>query len=361
MDWHYQQSNYKHKDMMTLLSIMTDYLIPLSFASRAGILALALIADAIIGEPDILWRRLPHPIVMFGRAISATCHILNRRPRHGKFRRFLGILGITALVMLALLIGGGISAIAVSVSHQTMTTWPPFLFEGVAVTILLAGKSLDHHVRAVAIALRDHGLDAARSAVSLIVGRNPASLNKAAICRASIETTAENLSDGVVAPAFYYLAFGLPGIMAYKMINTADSMIGYKSAHWLAFGWGAARLDDLVNLIPARITGLLIVITAILPRPTLALRSCRVMWHDAGKHRSPNAGWPEAAMAGALDIQLAGPRKYGIRVSTDMPLNPDGKQPDDKDILVALRYLWKTTGLMVGILGVIWAVGGNLF
>lgn len=361
MDWHYRQSNYKHKDMMNILTTMSDQIILLSFASRAGILALALIADAVIGEPDILWRRLPHPVVMFGRAISATSHILNRRPRHGKTRRFLGVLGITALVMLALLIGAGISAIAAGISHQTMTTWPSFLIEGVAVTILLAGKSLDLHVRAVAIALRDHGLDAARSAVSMIVGRNPASLGKAAICRASIETTAENLSDGVVAPAFYYLAFGLPGIVAYKMINTADSMIGYKSARWLAFGWGAARLDDLVNLIPARITGLLIIISAILPRPTLALRSWRVMWRDAGKHRSPNAGWPEAAMAGALDIQLAGPRQYGIRVSTDLPLNPDGKQPDDKDILVALNYLRKTIGLMVGILGVIWAVGGGLF
>ena len=361
MDWHYQQSNYKHKDMMTTLSTMTEYLIPLSIGSRAGILALALIGDAIIGEPEILWRRLPHPVVLFGRGITATSRILNRHPRHGRTRRMLGILGITFLVILALATGGAISSIALSISHQTTTLWPLFLIEGVVITVLVAGRSLDHHVRAVAAALRDHGLDAARTAVSMIVDRNPAALNQGAICRASIETTAENLSDGVVAPAFYYLVLGLPGIVAYKMINTADSMIGYKSARWLAFGWGAARLDDLVNLIPARLTGVLIIIAAILPRPAQALRGGRVMWRDAGKHRSPNAGWPEAAMAGVLQIQLAGPRQYGVRLSTDQPLNPEGRQAEGKDILAALSYLWKTIGLMVVLLTLIWAVCAGLF
>ena len=361
MDWHYQQSNYKHKDMMTTLSAMTEYLIPLSIGSRAGILALALIGDAIIGEPEILWRRVPHPVVLFGRGISATSRLLNRHPRHGRTRRILGVIGITFLVMLALAVGGGISSLAQAISQQTITPWPPYVIEGVVVAILVAGRSLDHHVRAVALALRDHGLDAARTAVSMIVGRNPAALNQGAICRASIETTAENLSDGVVAPAFYYLILGLPGIVAYKMINTADSMTGYKSARWLAYGWGAARLDDLVNLIPARLTGALIILAAIWPHPARALRACQVMWRDAGKHRSPNAGWPEAAMAGALQIQLAGPRPYGVRLSTDQPLNAEGRQAEEKDILGALRYLWKTIGLMIGILAAIWGFSEGLF
>ena len=361
MDWHYQQSNYKHKDMMTTLSAMTEYLIPLTFGGRAGLLALALIGDALIGEPEILWRRIPHPVVLFGRGISATSRILNRHPRHGRTRRLLGVFGISFLVMLALAVGGAISAIAVGISHQTMASWLPYVIEGVVVCVLLAGRSLDHHVRAVAVALRDDGLDAARGAVSMIVGRNPAALNQGAICRASIETTAENLSDGVVAPAFYYLIFGLPGIVAYKMINTADSMIGYKSARWLAFGWGAARLDDVANLIPARLTGVLIVITAILPRPAFALRGGYIMWRDAGKHRSPNAGWPEAAMAGVLQIQLAGPRQYGMRLSTDQPLNAEGRQAEEKDILAALGYLWKTIGLMIGILAAIWGFSEALF
>ena len=225
------------------------------------------------------------------------------------------------------------------------------ILETVIVTILLAGRSLDQHVRQVANALTntptDDALTAARHAVSKIVGRNPDQLDAPAICRASIETTAENLSDGVVAPACYYLLFGLPGIIGYKMINTADSMIGYKSARWLAFGWGAARLDDLANLIPARLTGGLIVLAAFLPRPYIAWRAMRIMWRDAGYHRSPNAGWPEAAMAGALNIVLAGPRKYGARMSTDAPLNPAGRIADHKDIYAALGYLWRVTAIMI--------------
>jgi adenosylcobinamide-phosphate synthase len=352
------------KEDMNIIVTFLIYAIPLAFAMRAIILAFALIIDAIIGEPDILWRYLPHPVVLFGQMINifSTSWCSSRATGYG--RRIYGVIAIFLLVVIAALIGAGLAALG-RIAGECIQDglwgglsgglsgelWPVIILEAVIVTILLAGRSLDQHVRQVANALTnaatDDDLTAARHAVSMIVGRNPDQLDAPAICRASIETTAENLSDGVVAPACYYLLFGLPGIIVYKMINTADSMIGYKSARWLAFGWGAARLDDLANLIPARLTGGLIILAAILPRPYIAWRAMRIMWRDAGYHRSPNAGWPEAAMAGALNIGLAGPRKYGARMSTDAPLNPAGRIADQKDIYAALGYLWRVTVIMI--------------
>ena len=345
---------------MNIVATILIYAIPLAFAMRAIILAIALIIDAIIGEPDILWRYLPHPVVLFGRLINIFSTSWHSSRATGYGRRIYGVIAIFLLVMIAALIGAGLAALgriagAFMHGYLWVDLWPVIILETVIVTILLAGRSLDQHVRQVANALTDaftnaptdDDLTAARHAVSMIVGRNPDQLDAPAICRASIETTAENLSDGVVAPACYYLLFGLPGIIGYKMINTADSMIGYKSARWLAFGWGAARLDDLANLIPARLTGGLIVLAAFLLRPYIAWRAMRIMWRDAGYHRSPNAGWPEAAMAGALNIVLAGPRKYGARMSTDAPLNPAGRIADHKDIYAALGYLWRVTAIMI--------------
>jgi adenosylcobinamide-phosphate synthase len=353
-------SNQIIKEDMNIVATILIYAIPLAFAMRAIILAIALIIDAIIGEPDILWRYLPHPVVLFGRLINIFSTSWHSSRATGYGRRIYGVIAIFLLVMIAALIGAGLAALgriagAFIHGYLWVDLWPVIILETVIVTILLAGRSLDQHVRQVANALTDaftnaptdDDLTAARHAVSMIVGRNPDQLDAPAICRASIETTAENLSDGVVAPACYYLLFGLPGIIGYKMINTADSMIGYKSARWLAFGWGAARLDDLANLIPARLTGGLIVLAAFLPRPYIAWRAMRIMWRDAGYHRSPNAGWPEAAMAGALNIVLAGPRKYGARMSTDAPLNPAGRIADHKDIYAALGYLWRVTAIMI--------------
>ena len=300
----------------------------IAFEERAVLLAVALVIDAVIGDPDWLWRRLPHPVVVFGWCIGGLEKMFNRRGWRGRTRRWLGVVAIAVLVVLGVLLGLVLNGV-----------W----FEVLIVAILLAGRSLDQHVRAVADALASGNIADARQEVARIVGRNPDNLDAHAIARASIETTAENLADGVVAPAFYYLLFGLPGIIAYKIINTADSMIGHKSARFLAFGWGAARLDDVANLIPSRLSGVLLALASI-PRTRQALG---VMWRDAKKHRSPNAGYPEAAMAGALNVRLAGPRQYGIRFSTDAPINPQGREAGVLDIRQALRYFWRLIALMV--------------
>ena len=299
-----------------------------AFDERAVLLAVALVIDAVIGDPDFLWRRLPHPVVVFGWCIGGLEKKFNRRGWHGRTRRWLGVAVIAVLVVLGVLLGLVLDGM-----------W----FEVLVVAVLLAGRSLDQHVRAVATALASGNIAAARQEVARIVGRNPDNLDAPAIARASIESTAENLADGVVAPAFYYLLFGLPGIIAYKIINTADSMIGHRSARFLAFGWGAARLDDVANLIPSRLSGVLLALASI-PRTRQALG---VMWRDAKKHRSPNAGYPEAAMAGALDVRLAGPRQYGVRFSTDAPINPQGREAGVLDIRQALRYFWRLIALMV--------------
>ena len=304
----------------------------IAFDERAALLALALIIDAVVGDPDFLWRRIPHPVVVFGWCIGILEKKFNRRGWRGTHRRWLGVGVMAVLVVLGAVLGLVLDSLGV---------W----FELLIVAILLAGRSLDQHVRAVASALVQGNLAAARQAVSRIVGRNPDNLDASAIARASIESNAENLADGVVAPAFYYLLLGLPGIIAYKIINTADSMIGHKSSRFFAFGWGAARLDDLVNLIPARLSGVLLALAS-MPHTRQAFS---VMWRDAGKHRSPNAGWPEAAMAGALNVRLAGPRQYGIRFSTDAPINAQGREAGVLDIRQALRYFRRLIVLMVGL------------
>jgi adenosylcobinamide-phosphate synthase len=219
----------------------------------------------------------------------------------------------------------------------------------IVAAILLAGRSLYDHVADVAAYLR-LGIANARVAVSRIVGRDPGSLSEAQICRAAIESAAENFSDGVVAPALWFLLLGLPGIAAYKAVNTADSMIGHLTPRYVDFGWAAARLDDLVNLPASRLAGALIALAAPLVGGSVA-QSLRVMAADAGKHRSPNAGWPEAAMAAALGLALAGPRRYAGIIVDDPFLNAAGRrEATPADIRRALRvYLgaWAIFWLIV--------------
>lgn len=285
------------------------------------LLLLALILDAILGEPDWLWARFPHPATLMGRGVNWFDERLN----HGENRKFRGVVTITLLTLGALLLGGIIQIL------------PDFgLFEGLIAAILLAQKSLVQHVTAVATALRE-GLPEGRRAVALIVGRDPENLDESSVARGAIESAAENFSDGVIAPAFWFLLLGLPGIVAYKVINTADSMIGHKNERYGQFGWAAARLDDLVNWIPARITGGLICLTF------LSKNAWHVMQRDADLHRSPNAGWPESATAGVLEIALSGPRSYCGEM-TDFPwVNPQGRKTlGADDIENSVQVLWRS-------------------
>lgn len=312
------------------------------------ILVVALLADAVIGDPERLWRRLPHPVVWMGMLIGALDRRLNRAAWPGTRRRLLGIGALVVVVAAAGLAGAAIEAgLRLLPGHVASI--------GLVASILIAQNSLYRHVAAVATAFDAGGLAAARRAVSLIVGRDPDSLDEAGVCRAAIETTAENFSDGVVAPAFWFALLGLPGLAAYKAVNTADSMIGHLSERHRDFGWAAARFDDLVNLVPARLSGLAIALAAPLAGGSIrgALRSMR---RDARLHRSPNAGWPEAAMAGALGLALAGPRRYGARIVDDRYLNAEGRVdagPDD--IRRALR-VFIGAALVLG-----FAVGGAAF
>jgi len=289
-------------------------------AIRLAFLFLALLIDKAIGDPPKLWARVPHPVVLFGRAVAAADRRLNlpgQEPAKAKSR---GILAAVLLTLLAL--GCGILVSAVFSGLWLLG----IVMEILLVAILLAQKSLKDHVMAVGEALREEGLAGGRRAVSLIVGRDPETLDGAGVSRAAIESLAENYSDGVVAPAFWYVLLGLPGLFAYKMINTADSMLGHKSEKYLHFGWASARLDDLVNLIPARLSSIFIALGAWTSQNVAAMkRSFKIARVDHGKHRSPNSGWPEAAMAGAIDLQLAGPRVYdGVLVNEEM-LNIGGR------------------------------------
>ncbi|MEM1420728.1 MAG: adenosylcobinamide-phosphate synthase CbiB [Pseudomonadota bacterium] len=295
-------------------------------------LAAAMILDAVFGEPEPLWRRAPHPAVLMGRAVAWLDHTLNA----GGARRIKGALAVVILAAAAGCLGLAISAIPV--------LGPVLSVLGAA--ILLAQKSLVEHVAAVADALRQ-GLAEARHAVSMIVGRDPETLDEPAVARAAIESCAENFSDGVIAPAFWFLVAGLPGILIYKAVNTADSMIGHRTEKHREFGWAAARLDDVLNLVPARLSGLLIAAAAV------SAESVQVMWRDARLHKSPNAGWPEAATAGALGLALAGPRIYDGIETSDPYLNPEGRRvatASDIDATVAL--IWRAWGAALALVAV---------
>jgi adenosylcobinamide-phosphate synthase len=266
-------------------------------------LFMALGIDAVLGEMNWLFRRLPHPVVAIGNAIGALERRLNRSSLPASDRRLRGIVSVVLMLAGALAVGGTIAFVARSFPHA-------WIVEVFFAATLLAQKGLFHHVDDVARALQAHGLEAGRYAVSRIVGRDPQSLDEHGVARAAIESLAENFSDAVVAPAFWYVLFGLPGLLTYKVVNTLDSMIGYRNDRYRAFGWAAARLDDGLNLIPARLSGLIIILAALFAARGNPWRALVTMLRDARHHRSPNSGWPEAAMAGALGLALGGPRKY---------------------------------------------------
>jgi adenosylcobinamide-phosphate synthase len=294
------------------------------------VVLIALVADAIIGDPDAVWRRAPHPVAWIGALIARLDAGLNN-PAHGFARR--KAMGVAAL---ALLLG---LTVAAALALDAVLRWLPGhpFTTGLVASVLIAQNSLYVHVARVRDAFAAGGLPAAREAVSMIVGRDPDSLDEAGVARAAIETTAENFSDGVVAPVFWFALLGLPGLALYKAVNTADSMIGHRTPRHEAFGWAAARLDDLLNLGPARLSGVLVALAAPLAGGSTPA-ALKAMWRDARLHRSPNAGWPEAAMAGALGLSLAGPRRYGERLVDDPFLNAEGRAAaTPEDVTRALR------------------------
>jgi adenosylcobinamide-phosphate synthase len=305
----------------------------------------ALLTERLFGYPDWLYRAIGHPVTWMGRLIACLDARWNTEHSDFSTRRAWGLLCLTALL------------------STTITT--SFLIEaallkhglGLVVLVLLAAtlpaqKSLEAHVEAVADALEHEGLDAGRRAVSMIVGRDPEQLDESAVCRAAIESLAENFSDGIVAPAVWTAVGGLAGGAAYKAANTADSMIGHRSPRHEAFGWAAARLDDLVNLPASRLSAVLFVLAAcLLPvaSPRSAIAAVR---RNARYHRSPNAGWPEAAMAGALNIALAGPRSYGGKM-IQAPFMGEGGKTDlsASDIRRALKLARVADALLIALLG----------
>jgi len=293
----------------------------------------ALAIEAAFGFPDVLYRRIGHPVGWIGALIAWCDRAWNRREFSFERRRMLGV--GTLLLLLAV---SGVSALVIFLLAQHfLAGFATTLACGAVASTLLAQRSLDAHVLAVANALEQEGVEAGRRAVSMIVGRDTATLDEAGVSRAAIESLAENFSDGVVAPLFWLLVAGLPGIFGYKAINTADSMIGHKSDRYLAFGWVSARVDDLVNLPASRLSALWLVLAAaalsgLSPRGAIA-----AMRRDANGHRSPNAGWPEAAVAGALGLRLAGPRAYDGAMVDDHWIGDGRETASARDIRLALR------------------------
>lgn len=297
-------------------------------------LTFAMLLDALLGEPRWLWSRAPHPAVLMGRAVG-WC---DGRFNGGTARRARGVLVMAALCLCAGVLGG------------LLSLGGPVV-EILVAAILLAQKSLVDHVAAVATGLRQ-GLPQGRAAVAMIVSRDTTAMDPSATARAALESAAENLSDGVIAPAFWFAIGGLPGLLIYKITNTADSMVGYRTPRHEQFGWAAARLDDALNLIPARLTALLIATCTGRWRDLPAIRA------DARLHRSPNAGWPEAAMARALDLALSGPRSYhGQR--QEFPFVHAGGRHDigPAEIEAACQALWRVWGAAFGVV-VVWGLLG---
>lgn len=305
-----------------------------------GLALSALVVEALAGYPAALYARAGHPATWLGALIGRLDRRLNRDDDGFARRRLLGVAALAALSAIALVAGVALARVAAAA---------PFGEALVAVlaSSLLAQRSLYQHVADVGAGL-SVSLDKGREAVARIVGRDVSALDGAGVSRAAIESLAENFSDGVVAPVFYLALFGLPGALLYKAVNTADSMIGHKSPRHLAFGWAAARADDLLNVIPARIAALLLAAAA----AGTGAAALRAAWRDAAAHASPNAGWPEAAMAGALGLQLGGPRTYGAARIEGARLGDGRRDAGPADIARALglylragALLWMLAGL----------------
>jgi adenosylcobinamide-phosphate synthase len=304
------------------------------------LLVAGLAIDGAVGDMPALFRHVPHPVALAGRAIAFFDRKLNREIRSEASRRSRGV--ITLLVL-----SGGAALLGLVIEGLCRGSVPGAAVEVLLIAVLVAQRSLYEHVAAVARGLDRSGLTAGRAAVRHLVGRDPASLDAHGVARAAIESLAENFCDGVVAPVFWYLVGGLPGLFAYKMTNTLDSMIGHRNLHYRAFGWAAARLDDLLNLVPARLGGLFIAVAAFFVEGCRPGHAVAIMLRDGRKHRSLNAGWPEGAIAGALGLALAGPRRYADGVVADPWVGDGTARATTRDIARALR-LYRLACLIEG-------------
>lgn len=305
----------------------------------------SLALEAVVGYPAGLHARIPHPVVWVGGAISALERWWNRPEYSFARRRLLGFVAVVLVTGAAIVAGWAVQWVVARVAQSIV--W--HVGAGVAVhlaavgfvalvgTVGLAQRSLFEHVNNVLTSLRAGDLPASREKVSHIVGRDTRQLDATGVSAAALESLAESFNDGIVAPAFWFLIAGLPGLFAYKVINTADSLIGHKEERWRAFGWTAARVDDVANLVPARIAGVLLVLAG--------CRGFGVMLSDAAKHASPNAGWPEAAMAGALRIRLGGPATYD-GVLHERPVFGTGPAPGVAELRCGLRLYVVACGLL---------------
>ncbi len=307
---------------------------------------LALLIELTVGYPDRLLRAIGHPVTWMGRLLGMMDAALNRESVGETARRSLGAAAIVVLI-------GVVGVIAAGVQSALLLLPFGIVIVALVASTLLAQRSLYAHVARVAAALERDGLAAGRAAVAHIVGRDTAALDEAGVARAAIESLAENFSDGVVAPAFWMAVGGLPGAAIYKAINTADSMIGHRTPRHKAFGWAAARLDDVVNLPASRLAALLIVAAAALTDRAAAAAAWRAVRRDAHRHRSPNAGYPEAAMAGALGLALAGPRVYAGVAVEDALMGDGRRDATAADIRAALALYRRADGMLIGFIAAV--------
>ncbi|MCP2155404.1 adenosylcobinamide-phosphate synthase CbiB [Agrobacterium tumefaciens] len=308
---------------------------------------LSLLIERLTGYPDWLFKRIGHPVTWIGSLIALLDKKWNRESASFSQRKAAGIVALSVFLALTVLVAWLVQSILLLLPLG-------LLLVAVLGASLPAQKSLEQHVEAVAIALEREGIDGGRKAVSMIVGRDPQALDEAAICRAAIESLAENFSDGIVAPSLWLGLLGLPGGAGYKAINTADSMIGHRSPRHEAFGWASARLDDLVNLPASRLSGGLFVVAAFFVKGASPKGAIAAIRRDARHHRSPNAGWPEAALAGALGFALAGPRSYGGQMIEARFMGEGGRATlVAGDIRTALRLARIADFLLIALFGLL--------
>jgi adenosylcobinamide-phosphate synthase len=307
---------------------------------------LALLIEAIVGYPDWLFRAIGHPATWMGRLIGLLDRVLNRTSLSESQRRAVGIIAVVTVTVV-------VAGVALFLEHGLRVVPFGLIITAILASTLIAQRSLFSHVLRVALALERDGIAGGLKAVSHIVGRDTEALDEAGVARAAIESLAENFSDGVVAPAFWLTVAGLPGGTVYKAINTADSMIGHRTPRHAAFGWAAARFDDLVNLPASRISALLIIAAAAMSPSASARDAWRAVIRDAPRHRSPNAGYPEAAMAGALGLALAGPRVYGGVEIHDAIMGQGRREAKAADIHAALRLYQRADAMLIGLLAVL--------